>query len=1284
MQRISKKTADLIRSLSFNEWSDEARAAALEARRRKIRGRLDKMGYRIIGPRQANKYQPSWVNKWERKNLPKIDAHLRRFNKRIEQQTRDFASPTMSRVAKFGRLIGTTQLMEKVSGSKGSHSSWVDKRTGYRYDFHPASGSGIIGFTEGKVVETSPDGTKRELKGPEYNLFKRNCQMANKFLPKFIKKFSDLRKLEQRLNGSSKSQVANEVRALTVIINGGPGSGFHGHKGVPGQRGGSAPEGSAGGYAPSNSRSRGGPVGLARLLFGPQMPSEAPHAVARRAKNVFTKTSRLADLYETYAQGLETKRKKKWMPLKAQELSDLKNAHASAAKHYYDSAQQATMVKGSTTEEQRDRLNKADEHARLSMKYAKRLGSKVSGGSFTRSLGKAFVEGAIGGSIEELPGRMGAYLGQTGSDIAMEGIRSGFQEALRQKDRTIKGKQDLTMPKSEISAAESLARQMGGSPFTPRERARFGTKVVVPTERKPSFGEAAHRVAQKATVDAIRRAEKHKEAFFNRGKQQDQAARIQDAIDYAEYLRKAEADIKKQRRQLGDTLSARETGKKSKADIGDVEALTADEKIQRLLNMQAQRIRDQDEELTNSEYQEPTFNFAALIANLSGRVRRETLHDREYLVAPLTMIVPGVLAGSKGPLLYPEDEVSKNPTAWNGMPIVVNHPMINGVPVEARSPGILNKYQIGTVFNAKYNGKLVAEGWFDIGRTRKTNIGIYEQLVNNKPIELSTGLYTDNEAFKGTWNGRKYEYVARNYRPDHLAILLGSRGACSIKDGCGVLINTLVGKRPEWINKITVPEKPEPSGIAKTVIDRYKKKRKPGLPFKIPGMRVPTANIVKKTKGGYKLVSHKGKNLGTAKSKAGILKRERQVEYFKHVSNGLLGRAGKAVGRKIIDTVRGTVKAKALGPAPPKQIWKAEVVEKGVLKKLGSAIKKHPTATALAGAGAAGYAAGRRKKRTDNIRTEVSSLVQVINFGYQVASKAFGKPKAGESKVKKFARMGHHATGGFGSAVAGGVGGAALGAALTGPAAPVGAIIGGAAGSAAGAWAARRQSQKFGKAAGTASDIGGLAGAIATPGGAAKVAGRAAPKLGMAARFKSLGTKAGAIGAGKSLAKGTGRLAADTAAFTGTTAGLDKAFGPKKRRPAPIRNAWTEAARRKSAETRRLRKLMNTDADPMGTSHYSTFRSPAAAVVIGASAGIGSRLGSEAIIKGTKSFGSGFGTMKKVVADSFKDVKAAPVSKVRTGPEQFAKYVKPKRVKPSVGLGRRVISLLKKIRIRRI
>jgi hypothetical protein len=39
---------------------------------------------------------------------------------------------------------------------------------------------------------------------------------------------------------------------------------------------------------------------------------------------------------------------------------------------------------------------------------------------------------------------------------------------------------------------------------------------------------------------------------------------------------------------------------------------------------------------------------------------------------------------------------------------------------------------------------------------------------------------------------------------------------------------------------------------------------------------------IKKVKGGYRLVSRKGKNLGTYDTHAEAEERERQVQYFKH------------------------------------------------------------------------------------------------------------------------------------------------------------------------------------------------------------------------------------------------------------------------------------------------------------------------------------------------------------------------------------------------------------------
>ena len=39
---------------------------------------------------------------------------------------------------------------------------------------------------------------------------------------------------------------------------------------------------------------------------------------------------------------------------------------------------------------------------------------------------------------------------------------------------------------------------------------------------------------------------------------------------------------------------------------------------------------------------------------------------------------------------------------------------------------------------------------------------------------------------------------------------------------------------------------------------------------------------IRKVKGGYRLVSKKGRNLGTSKTLAGAKKREKEVQFFKH------------------------------------------------------------------------------------------------------------------------------------------------------------------------------------------------------------------------------------------------------------------------------------------------------------------------------------------------------------------------------------------------------------------
>lgn len=127
------------------------------------------------------------------------------------------------------------------------------------------------------------------------------------------------------------------------------------------------------------------------------------------------------------------------------------------------------------------------------------------------------------------------------------------------------------------------------------------------------------------------------------------------------------------------------------------------------------------------------------------------------------------------------------------MPIVVYHPTRNGLPVSARDPDVLETSEVGRVFRSRFNGKLRAEAWFDAEATRRVDNRVLDRLEAGEPIELSTGLYVEQIPEEGVHNGRAYAHVAVNYVPDHLAILPDQVGACSIADGCGVLVNASGG-----------------------------------------------------------------------------------------------------------------------------------------------------------------------------------------------------------------------------------------------------------------------------------------------------------------------------------------------------------------------------------------------------------------------------------------------------------------------------------------------------------
>jgi hypothetical protein len=184
-----------------------------------------------------------------------------------------------------------------------------------------------------------------------------------------------------------------------------------------------------------------------------------------------------------------------------------------------------------------------------------------------------------------------------------------------------------------------------------------------------------------------------------------------------------------------------------------------------------------------------------LVANLAlSKVQKKTLAGRSYLVAPVAMIVEGVFAGNQGPILYEQSDITKSVASWNHKPITVGHPKRGDQFVSGCLPESIEDFGVGMVLNTSWNSrtkKLRAEAWFDETRLDVVPGGsaIKAALAKQEPMEVSTGLFVDKEVLSGQYNGKEFTGKARNFRPDHLAVIVNGVGACSLKDGAGLLVN---------------------------------------------------------------------------------------------------------------------------------------------------------------------------------------------------------------------------------------------------------------------------------------------------------------------------------------------------------------------------------------------------------------------------------------------------------------------------------------------------------------
>jgi len=170
----------------------------------------------------------------------------------------------------------------------------------------------------------------------------------------------------------------------------------------------------------------------------------------------------------------------------------------------------------------------------------------------------------------------------------------------------------------------------------------------------------------------------------------------------------------------------------------------------------------------------------------TSALRHELFDERDHVVVPAIPIVGDIVlraGGSAGPEFVPAEELAKAPAAWNGRPVLTDHPP-NGL---ANEPRTLESMSFGYLFNSRFaDGKLKTEVWADVEKVDKLGSDFITNAEAGIVMENSVGVFMTLQDAPGVRNGQSYVGIWRDIVPEHLAVLPpGVKGACGIADGCG-------------------------------------------------------------------------------------------------------------------------------------------------------------------------------------------------------------------------------------------------------------------------------------------------------------------------------------------------------------------------------------------------------------------------------------------------------------------------------------------------------------------
>lgn len=153
-------------------------------------------------------------------------------------------------------------------------------------------------------------------------------------------------------------------------------------------------------------------------------------------------------------------------------------------------------------------------------------------------------------------------------------------------------------------------------------------------------------------------------------------------------------------------------------------------------------------------------------------------------VCPVTMIKQGVLAGSKGPIFWPAHILEKNAHKWENVPVVLNHPEVDGEQVSINHNEETKAQIIGKVINPRFEDQAI-KAEVEVPYNHP-DIALIQSLK-----EVSIGVFSTETQTYGEHSGKEYMMSAITMEPDHLALLTDAVGACNFVEGCGLRTHEL-------------------------------------------------------------------------------------------------------------------------------------------------------------------------------------------------------------------------------------------------------------------------------------------------------------------------------------------------------------------------------------------------------------------------------------------------------------------------------------------------------------